>query len=73
MASQSPLNKANLLLLFWSVVLGLAAAAAFSAFRATNGDDTAVSDFVANMVWPGVLIALAIATMVWCGWKANLD
>ncbi len=67
------MNKANLLLLFWSVVLGVAAAAAFSAFRAANGDDSAVRDFAANMAWPGVLIALAIATMVWFGWKANLD
>ncbi len=73
MSSRSPLNKADLLLLFWSVVLGFAAASAFSAFRAANGDDTVVRDFVENLAWPGVLIALAIATMVWFGWKANLD
>ncbi len=73
MASRSPLNKADLLLLFWSVLLGLAAASAFSAYRAANGDDSAVRDFATNLAWPGVLIFAAAVAVVWFGWKANLD
>ena len=71
------LGREDLFLLFWSLVLGLAAAAAFGAYRAVtaSGEDTAgrLAEFAANLLWPGVLIVAAVGAVVWLGWKANLD
>ena len=71
------LSRDNLLLLFWSAVLGLAAAAAFSAYRAVSvsGEDVGgrLAEFALNLLWPGVLIFAGVAAVVWLGWKANLD
>lgn len=66
-----------MILLFWSVVLGLALAAAFAAYRAVSasGEDAGgwIAEFAANLLWPGVLIAGGVAGVVWMGWKANLE
>lgn len=71
------LSRENALLAFWSLILGLGAAAAFGAFRAVNLSDTAFggrfAEFGANLLWPGVLIIAGVAAVVWFGWKANLD
>lgn len=71
------LGREDLALLFWSLILGLTAAAAFGAYRAVtaSGEDTAgrLAEFAVNLLWPGVLIAAAVAAVVWLGWKANLD
>ena len=71
------LSREDLLLLFWSAVLGLAAAAAFGAFRAVSAEDEDVGGrltaFGMNLLWPGVLIFAGVAAVVWMGWKANLD
>ena len=65
------------MLLFWSVALGLAVAAAFGAYQAVSasGEDTGgrFAEFATNLAWPGVLIAGGVAGVVWMGWKANLD
>ncbi len=65
------------MLLFWSVVLGLAVAAAFGAYRAVSasGEDAGgrLVEFATNLAWPGVLIAGGVAGVVWMGWKANLE
>ena len=66
-------TKANAILLFWSIALGLGAASAFGAYQAVNGDGSAFTDFIENLAWPGILILAGVATMVWFGWKANLD
>jgi hypothetical protein len=71
------LSREDLLLLFWSLVLGLAAAAAFGAYRAISAsdEDTAgrLGEFGTALFWPGALIIAGIAAVVWLGWKANLD
>jgi hypothetical protein len=71
------LSREDVLLLFWSVVLGLAAAAAFSAYRAVSasGEDTGgrLAEFAMNLLWPGAVILVGVAAVVWMGWKANLD
>ncbi len=60
-----------------AAVLGLGGAAAFAAYRAVSVSGKAASDrlgaFASNLFWPGVLIFLAVAAVVWFGWKANLD
>lgn len=74
---RSPLSREDLLLLVSSVVLGLAGAAGFAAFRAVSASDADAggrfAEFASNLLWPGVLIFLGIAAVVWLGWKANLD
>ncbi|MGB2693752.1 MAG: hypothetical protein WBD55_01040 [Dehalococcoidia bacterium] len=69
------LKREDLLLTLWATVLGLAAAVAFAAYRAVNASDDAskLAEFVANLAWPGVLIFVGIAAVVWAGWKANID
>jgi hypothetical protein len=71
------LNRDDLLLLASSALLGLAAAAAFAAYRAVSasGEDVGgrLAEFGANLFWPGVLIFAGVAAVVWLGWKANLD
>ena len=71
------LKREDVQLLVWSVALGLVVAAAFGAFRAVSvsGEDTAgrFAEFATNLLWPGALILLGVAGVVWVGWKANLD
>lgn len=71
------LSREDLLLLSSAVVLGLGVAAAFGAYRAVSaaGEDAAgrLAEFFSNLLWPGVLIFLGVAAVVWLGWKANLD
>jgi hypothetical protein len=51
--------------------LGYAAWHAVSLESATSGDRW--TDFGEAMLFPGALIFLAIAVVVWLGWKANID
>ena len=71
------LKREDLPLLFWSIVLGLAGAAAFGAYRAVSASgedvDGRLAEFATNLLWPGVLICGGVAAVVWMGWKMNLD
>jgi hypothetical protein len=71
------LRRENVLLFAASVLLGLAAAAAFAAYRAVSVSEEdaggRLAEFVMNALWPGVLILAGVAAAVWFGWKANLD
>jgi hypothetical protein len=70
-------SRENLLLALAAAVLGLGGAAAFAAYRAVSLSDESMAGrfahFASNAAWPGVLIFLAVAAVVWFGWKANLD
>lgn len=74
---RSLLRREDLPLLFWALVSGLAGAAVFAAYRAVSlsGEGAAgrMTEFASNVAWPGVLIFVAVAAVVWFGWKANLD
>jgi RsiW-degrading membrane proteinase PrsW (M82 family) len=71
------INREDLLLVISAAVLGLGGAAAFAAYRAVSASGQAAGgrfgEFASNLFWPGVLIFLAVAAVVWFGWKANLD
>jgi hypothetical protein len=71
------LTPDDLRLILWSLMLGLAVAGAFAAFRAVSAADEDTSgrlgEFAMNLLWPGVLIVAGVAAAVFVGWKANLD
>lgn len=67
------LSRTDAILILLAALLGLAAAAAFGAYRAVNGDGSALRDFTTNLAWPGVLIFAAVTVTVVFGWKANID
>ncbi len=77
MADRSTHSAGNLVLAAAALALGLAAAAAYGAWRATSRQnlDTGArwSEFGDAMLFPGALIVAAVAAMVWLGWKANID
>lgn len=60
-----------------AVGLGLLAAAGYGAWRAVSRASASTADrwgeLGSAMLFPGVLIIVAIAAMVWLGWKANID
>jgi hypothetical protein len=60
-----------------AVVLGAAAAAGYGAWRAVSREGATASarwsEFGDAMLFPGLVIVVAIAAMVWLGWKANID
>lgn len=60
-----------------AITLGAAAAALYGAWRAISEDPASTAErwstFGEAMLFPGLLIIVAIAAMVWLGWKANID
>ena len=71
------LRREDILPAVWSFVLGLAGASVFAVYRAVSlsNEDVAgrLAEFGSNLLWPGVLILLTVAVVVFGGWKANLD
>lgn len=69
------LTREDALLVASAALLGLAADAAFAAYRAVSAEGGAdrVAAFAANLFWPGVLIVAGVGAAVWFGWKANID
>ncbi len=60
-----------------SVLLGAGVAASYAAYRAVSltgaAADERLREFGGEMLWPGALIVVAVAAMVWFGWKLNID
>ena len=56
-----------------AALLGVGGAAVFAAYRAVSASGGGLAEFASNLAWPGVLIFLAVAAVVWFGWKAELD
>ena len=65
----------DLLLGVASLVLGLVCALGYAVWEATRAaaGTSAWSEFASTMLFPGTLILVAVAAMVWLGWKANID
>ena len=59
------------------VFIGAATAAAYSAWRAVSEADASAGDrwaaFGDAMLFPGSLVIVVVAVIVWLGWKANID
>jgi hypothetical protein len=71
------LTREDVFLAIAALLLGLAVASAFAAYRAVSIDDedaaSRLAEFAQNLLWPGVLIFAGIAAVVVAGWKANID
>jgi uncharacterized membrane protein YedE/YeeE len=67
----------NLALAAAGIVLGLLSAAGYGAWRAISDDAASSaarwSAFGEAMLFPGLLIIVAVTAVVWLGWKANID
>jgi hypothetical protein len=75
MSEKRRLN-ADLVLAVVGVGLGVVAAAGYGAWRAVSASGSSAGErwsaFGEAMLFPGVLVIVAIAAMVWLGWKANI-
>jgi hypothetical protein len=76
--SERPASRAtDIWLALAGTAIGVAAAAGYGAWRAVSreGLDAGArwSEFGEAMLFPGLIIAAAIAAIVWLGWKANID
>jgi hypothetical protein len=58
-------------------VLGVLAAAGYGAWLAVSQTHASASDrwsaFGDAMLFPGSLVIVVVAVIVWLGWKANID
>lgn len=70
-------RDSDLLLISVGLLLGFIAAAAYGAWRAVSVDAASAahrwSTFAEALLFPGSIAVLAIAAIVWLGWKANID
>ena len=76
--SETPRPSSNdLALAAAGIVLGVLAAAGYGAWRAIGDEAASAADrwsaFGDAMIFPGLLVIVAVAAMVWLGWKANID
>lgn len=70
-------QRTDIILVSAGVALGAVVAGSYGAWRAISREGIATADrwseFGDAMLFPGWLIVIAIAAMVWLGWKANID
>jgi hypothetical protein len=70
-------RASDLALAVTGLLLGLLAACGYGAWRAVSKEAASAgqrwSAFGEALVFPGLLVIAAIASMVWLGWKANID
>ncbi|TAK55346.1 MAG: hypothetical protein EPO22_14565 [Dehalococcoidia bacterium] len=76
-ARPTPSRTADAILALVALVLGAVAACGYGAWRAVSSDAATTADrwstFGDAMLFPGLLVIVAVAAMVWLGWKANID
>lgn len=77
MTERSASRRADIALAAAGLALGLAGALGYAAWRAVSREGASngarLGEFGEAMLFPGVLIIVAVAAMVWFGWKANID
>jgi hypothetical protein len=59
------------------ILLGALVAAGYGAWRAVSEAQASAGDrwsaFGEAMLFPGALVVVVVAVIVWLGWKANID
>jgi energy-converting hydrogenase Eha subunit B len=67
----------DIMLAVVGVVLGAIVAGGYGAWRAVSETDASAGDrwssFGGAMLFPGSLVIVVVAVIVWLGWKANID
>lgn len=75
--AKRPGRDSDITLAVVGAVLGLLAAAGYGAWRAVSETGASAGDrwaaFGGAMLFPGALVVLVVAVIVWLGWKANID
>jgi hypothetical protein len=75
--SEQRTRSGDVILALVALALGALGAAGYAAWRAVSLDDGGAAErwieFAEAMLFPGALIIVAVAAMVWLGWKANID
>ena len=76
-AESTSSTRDHVILAAVAVLLGVAGAGAYAAWRYVSLEDATASHRWATagdaMIFPGLVIVAAVAAMVWLGWKANID
>lgn len=71
------IQRIDIILVAVGTLIGAGIAAGYAAWRAVSLDAATSSarwsEFGEAMIFPGWLIILAVAAMVWMGWRANID
>ncbi len=57
---------------WWILLPGLALALVWALYQGVSGDDGA-SEFLAQLVWPGLAIFAATSAAAYLGWRMDLD
>ena len=77
MSERRSSRSSEVVLVAVSLALGALCAAAYGAWKAVSAEDATSADrwaaFTDALLFPGALIMVAVAAMVWLGWKANID
>lgn len=75
--AKRPGRDSDITLAAVGAVLGLLAAAGYGAWRAVSETHASAFDrwsaFGDAMLFPGALVVVVVAVIVWLGWKANID
>lgn len=70
-------RRGDITLALAGIALGVLAAGGYGAWRAVSETDAAAGDrwrtFGDAMLFPGSLVIVVVAVIVWLGWKANID
>jgi hypothetical protein len=71
------IKRDDIILAGTGLLLGFSAALGYGAWRAVSREGASVADrwgeLAEALLFPGSLIVVAIAVIVWLGWKANID
>jgi hypothetical protein len=77
MTERTRRRRDDVLLALAALAIGLAIAGGYAAWRAVSLEEASGSarwrEFGDALLLPGALIVVAVAAMVWFGWKANID
>jgi hypothetical protein len=61
------------LILWWMPVVALVSPLAWAAWQAASAEAGALAAAAQALLWPGVALYLGTLTVLWAGWKIDLE